>query len=207
MLQESTGHRYQPASSQTTLILASGSPRRKELLASLGLQFQVILPEVDEKSFDVSGLTPREQALALARFKGESVATKYPETLVVSADTLVVIDNEVLGKPEDRDDAFQMLSKLQGREHVVISATAVFQHGTTRIDALETMVKMRSLSSEQIWQYIDTGEPMDKAGSYAIQGYGSVLIERIDGCYFNVVGLSLVLLDKLCQELGKPLVF
>lgn len=190
----------------SNLILASASPRRRELLASLGLNFEVMTPEVDEKDLDVSTLGPREQVMALADFKGQSIAQTHPNALVIAADTIVVIENQVLGKPESREEAFQMLSQLQGSEHTVFSAIAVYYQGQKRIDALDTKVLMKPLTPEAVWRYIDTGEPMDKAGAYAIQGYGSVLIERIEGCYFNVVGMSLYLLDRLCQELGKPLV-
>jgi septum formation protein len=187
------------------LVLASGSPRRRELLAGLGLEFEVIRPLVDEKSIDVQGLSPIEIVLKLSRLKGESVAVHHPDSLVIASDTIVVVDGDVLEKPEDEADAFRMLSRLQGRAHSVFSAIAVFHQGQVQVEALETRVNMRPLSPEEIKTYIATGEPMDKAGSYAIQGVGSLLIDSIDGCYFNVVGMSMVLLDQLCRNWQMPL--
>lgn len=187
------------------LVLASGSPRRKELLAGLGLDFEVIRPLVDEKSINVSGLSPRDIVLKLARIKGESVAEHHPQSLVIASDTIVVLGSDVLEKPEDEADAFQMLSRLQGQTHSVFSAIAVFYQGQLQVEALETRVKMRALCETEIRAYIHTGEPMDKAGSYAIQGVGSVLIESIEGCYFNVVGMSMILLDQLCRNWQMPL--
>jgi septum formation protein len=191
-----------------SIVLASGSTRRRELLASLGLPFEVVPPLVDEKSVDVTGLGPREKVLKLAVVKGQDVAERYPDALVIAADTLVAIDGKILEKPVDRDDAFRMLSTLQGNEHSVFSSIAVFYQGRKVVDSLETKVQMRPLTDEAIWRYVDTGEPMDKAGSYAIQGYGSLLVESIEGCYFNVVGMSLVLLDQLCksEKIGITLV-
>lgn len=189
------------------IILASASPRRRELLESLGLSFDIVQPLADEKSLDVTGLNPREKAIALARFKGGSVAELHPERLIIAADTLVVTPEEILEKPAGPEEAFEMLSKLQGRVHSVYSAIALFYQGESLADALETHVFMRSLSPDEIRSYIQTGEPLDKAGAYAIQGYGSLLIERIEGCYFNVVGMSLVLLDRLCKQMGIMLVF
>jgi septum formation protein len=189
------------------IVLASASPRRKVLLEDLKIAFKVTAPGVDEKSLDVSRLSPKEKVMALAQFKGASVAKLCPDALVIAADTIVVLGDEVLEKPINSEDASVMLSKLQGSVHSVFSAIAVFYQGQLYLDALETRVKMRALSQADIQQYIATGEPLDKAGAYAIQGYGSVLIEWIEGCYFNVVGMSLILLDKLCREAGVSLVF
>lgn len=187
------------------IILASGSPRRQELLAGLGIAFKVILPDVDEKAVDATGLSPADKALKLARIKGESLAATMPDALVIAADTLVAIDHDILEKPVDEADAFRMLRQLQGNWHSVFSAVAVFHRGQSRVRVLETRVQVRPLTDAEIRRYIRTGEPMDKAGAYAIQGRGSLLVEQIEGCYFNVVGLSLVLLGKLCRELGVDL--
>ncbi len=195
-----------PKQQMKTIILASGSPRRRELLASLGIDFEVIPPQVDEKSYDVTGLSPREKVLHLARFKGQSVASQYPDAIVISADTLVVLNDEILEKPTDEADAFSMLSRLQGQVHTVESAIAVFSNGEVYLEALSTRVKMRALTESEIRNYIATGEPMDKAGAYAIQGYGSVLVEWIEGCYFNVVGMSMVLLNQLFRQADLRLV-
>lgn len=189
------------------IILASASPRRRELLKSLGLEFEIIKPIVDERSCDVTGLNPLNKAIALALFKGRAIAEANPNSLVIASDTLVAIDNQILEKPADKEDAFRMLSKLQGKTHSVFSSVAIFYQGCSEVNALETLVTMKSLSDEEIISYIDTGEPLDKAGSYAIQGFGSLLIESINGCYFNVVGMSLILLDNLCKKLGITLVF
>lgn len=190
-----------------SLILASGSPRRRELLAHLGLAFNVVLPTVDEKDLLLPESTlPADRVAALAQYKGASVAQLYPSALVIAADTIVVLENTVLEKPADRQEAFAMLSQLQGQTHTVYTAIGVFAAGTQVVEAMATHVRMRAMTESEIWAYIDTHEPMDKAGAYAIQGVGSTLIERIDGCYFNVVGMSLVQLDRLCRAVGHPLV-
>ena len=192
--------------SLATVILASGSPRRRELLAGLGVSFQVIPPTADEADCDVSGLPPIEMVKRLAEYKGQSVATLYPNELVIAADTLVAIDGHVLGKPGSPEEAAQMLTQLQGRQHQVVSAIAVFYQGKCVVDALATDVWMRAFSPEAIERYVATGEPLDKAGAYAIQDVGSLLVERIEGCYFNVVGMSLVLLAHVLERLGLRLI-
>ncbi len=188
--------------SSEQIVLASGSPRRRELLEAVGLTFEIIHPKVEEKDLDVSHLPPSEQVLALATFKGESVACDEPEAFVIAADTIVVIQDEVLGKPVDKPDAFRMLSRLQGRTHSVYSGIALFHQGQLQKSVLESKVQMMPLSEDEIWRYIETQEPMDKAGAYAIQGYGSLLIQSIQGCYFNVVGLSLNALNGLFKAYG-----
>lgn len=189
------------------IILASGSPRRKELLANLGLAFEVVLPLVDEKDLALAeDVSPGKRVEALAHYKGASVAQKHPNALVIAADTIVVLGQQVLEKPVDRSDAFAMLSALQGQTHTVYSAIAVYYQGQHRVESLATQVTMAPLNSGQIEAYIQTHEPMDKAGAYAIQGMGSTLITRIEGCYFNVVGMSLSHLAQLTQQLGVSLV-
>ena len=193
------------------LILASSSPRRRELLSSLGLEFQIISPDVDEASFKLDHLPPEEIVKFLSRTKAQEVFKQNRNTIVIGADTIVVCNGEVLGKPQDESDAFRMLSLLQGQMHVVYSGITVF-HPTESpslppfsSQALATKVSMRALTAEEITHYIATGEPMDKAGAYAIQGYGSTLINHIEGCYFNVVGMSLFLLNQQLSELGEGL--
>jgi septum formation protein len=204
-----------PASSQPLnhqLILASSSPRRKELLGSLGHQFEVIKPDVDEEAFDLNHLVPADVVKFLSRTKAQEVFKHHPDAIVVGADTIVVLNGKVYGKPKDEADAFRMLSALQGTMHEVYSGITVFHpvespdRPSFACDALCTQVHMRPLNPEAIRAYITTGEPMDKAGAYAIQGYGSTLIEKIDGCYFNVVGMSLYLLERLFEQLGEKLV-
>jgi septum formation protein len=201
------------------VILASGSPRRKELLGSLGLDFQTIVPNVDEDGFHLEHLPPAEVVKFLARTKAQEVAKHHHQAYVIGSDTLVVINHEIFGKPKTKDDAFRMLKALQGNAHQVYTGIAIFspdnlsgnrQNNLQDIqpfacEALCTTVYMRALSDAEIHAYIATGEPMDKAGAYAIQGYGSTLIERIDGCYFNVVGMSLYLLDRLFAQFGQKL--
>lgn len=194
------------------LILASGSPRRRELLSSLGLTFEVIVSDVDEDALlQVAGpLPPAEVVMLLSHAKAQAVVEQIqatrPEAIVIGADTTVVLGEEILGKPRDRDDAFRMLSKLQGQTHTVFSAITVIQNQQPRTGYRATKVRMKALTPEEIWGYIDTGEPMDKAGAYAIQGQGALLIQGIGGCYFNVVGMSLVLLGELlgCKTIEAP---
>ena len=186
------------------LILASGSPRRYELLKTLGLEFEVVVSQVDETCDPL--LSPEEQVLETASRKGRAVSEKHPDCLVISADTIVVTDKKVLGKPENETDAYNMLSLLNGRTHKVYTGFGLsYQHyDAAEYDVASTTVTFRQLTDEEIWAYINTGEPFDKAGSYAVQGQGSLLIEKIDGCYFNVVGFPLarfyILLDKFLSK-------
>lgn len=179
------------------LVLASGSPRRRELLAGLGLAFEIIVSDVDETIEGQS--SPAETVRTLAYRKASAVANSIQDGIVVGADTIVVLDDQILGKPVDQQDACRMLSMLQGRTHTVYSGVAVIDASTGRhvIDHRSTLVHMRSLTDSEISAYVQTGEPMDKAGSYAIQGVGSTIVERIDGDYFTVVGLPMELLASL----------
>jgi septum formation protein len=194
------------------LVLASSSPRRRELLGSLGLDFEIIKPDVDEEAFHLDHLIPADVVKFLSRTKAQEVFKYNTDALVIGSDTIVVLDGKVFGKPKDAEDAFRMLSALQGNMHEVYSGITVFNPDESPAfppfasDALCTQVYMRPLTPEEIRTYIATGEPMDKAGSYAIQGFGSTLIEKIDGCYFNVVGMSLYLLERLFEQLGQKLV-
>ena len=197
---------------KTRLVLASSSPRRRELLASLGLTFDIIKPDVDEEAFHLDHLLPADVVKFLSRTKAQEVFKHHTDALVIGADTIVVLDGQVFGKPKNEADAFRMLNALQGNVHEVYSGITVFNPRESSefppfaCDALCTKVSMRPLKPDEIQTYIATGEPMDKAGSYAIQGYGSTLIERIDGCYFNVVGMSLYLLERLFEQIGQKLV-
>lgn len=189
---------------QNKIILASGSPRRKELLASLGLSFSIIPSQVDETVPD--DWTPAQVVEALSERKASDVAQTQEQGLVIGSDTIVVLDGQVLGKPRDEEEAFAMLTRLQGREHEVYSGLAIIDAATgeTRIGHNMTKVKMKLLSPEKVKQYIASGEPMDKAGSYAIQGLGATLIERMEGDYFNVVGLSVSMLADYLEQFGQP---
>lgn len=187
---------------ESTFILASSSPRRRELLAGLGIQFSID-PSTEEESFE-DGTPPGEIVKLLSLRKANSVAAKYERGFIIGADTIVVFGDEILGKPSDREDAFAMLSKLQGKEHTVFSGIAIVDagNGGSKVSYSSTKVKMKSLSEDQINRYIDTGEPHDKAGAYAIQGYGATIIEKIDGDYFTVVGLPLSLLSDMLADFG-----
>ncbi|MDX1644317.1 MAG: Maf family protein [Thermoanaerobaculia bacterium] len=185
------------------LILASSSPRRRELLASLGLQFEVRPVAIDESPRD--GEAPARLVERLAREKARARAE--PGELVVGGDTVVVLDGTVLGKPADRAEAAEMLSALAGREHEVLSGIAVVSADARQLatEIERTRVRMAPLDAERIRWYVDTGEPMDKAGSYAIQGLGATFVESIAGSYTNVVGLPLAALRRLMAGMGYEL--
>jgi len=175
------------------IILASASPRRREILENLGFKFDVLISGADETklSCDIEPkLYVQEMALLKAGEAGKALG-KSRDTLLISADTIVVIDGEILGKPKDKEDAFSMLSKLSGKTHEVITGFCVMDlwSGEAVCRAEVTKVEFKNLTPEIIKAYIDTNEPMDKAGSYGIQGKGGILVKKIDGDYFNVVGL------------------
>ncbi len=183
------------------LILASASPRRKELLDQVGIEYEVIPSSVEEHIEDIDG-TPAEKAEKLAYFKAKDVASKLNDCLVLGADTIVVIGNEILGKPIDLDDAKRMLIKLSGKEHKVITGVALIDTGKNAVVMSHetTSVKFRDLTNRMIDSYIASQEPMGKAGAYAIQGFGALLVEGINGCYSNVVGLPLTKLSKMVES-------
>lgn len=184
------------------IVLASGSPRRRELLHSLGLPFEIRVSNVDE-SFDPK-LEPSRIAEDLSYKKASHIANAVPEGLVIGSDTIVVIDGQVLGKPTSPDEAISMLTRISGRTHTVYTGVGLIDaaSGRCRINHRSTEVLIKPLSREQIRSYVATGEPMDKAGSYAIQGIGATLVEKINGDYFTVVGLPLALLSDMLSEFG-----
>lgn len=187
------------------LVLASASPRRRFLLDLVGFEFEVIPPSVDENEH--ADEDPATHVLRLSLVKAQSVAESLDDGLVLGADTIVLLDGEILEKPADEEEAFSMLSRLSGVWHVVYTGLAVVDASTgERATGYEmSRVRIREMSPEEIRAYIATGEPMDKAGSYGIQGYGAAIVESVEGCYFNVVGLPLVRLLRLLKELaGKP---
>ncbi|MGB0090234.1 MAG: Maf family protein [Planifilum fulgidum] len=191
------------------LVLASRSPRRREILRRLGLAFSVQPGEVDEAG--LTGKDPAELVERLALSKALDVAGTKERALVIGADTIVVLDGEVLGKPADSREAITMLERLQGRKHQVYSGLAVVevQGGSPLRKAVGhrvTEVTMRPVDREEIEWYVGTGEPLDKAGAYGIQGLGVLLVDRIEGCYTNVVGMSVPLLLQLTKRLGYALV-
>lgn len=185
------------------LVLASQSPRRKELLSILGIPFDVIPSSIDETP--MPGEDPKSFVVRVARDKGMEVASRMEQSLVLSADTIVTIDGEILNKPEDERDAVRMLRKLSGRVHEVYTAVCLInQVKRETLEGLDrTQVWFDVMTDEQIHDYIKRENVMDKAGAYAIQGYAGVYIPRIDGNYFNVMGLPLPLVHKLlCRTLS-----
>lgn len=183
------------------IILASASPRRTEILNRLGLDFQVIPSEVSEVIPEKS-TAPQELVTKLALHKASDVARKLEQGLVIGADTLVVLGDTIFGKPSGPEEAVKMLSILNGKIHSVYTGIAMVQvpSGQTEVGYSETKVKFRTLPKEEIQSYVATGEPLDKAGAYGIQGKGGVLVEGIEGCFFNVMGLPLSKLVEMLQK-------
>jgi septum formation protein len=186
--------------SSCKVVLASSSPRRRELLNLIGIAHEVRPANLDESMRPRE--TPRRHAERLARDKASAVAMRDPDLITIAADTIVVINRKVLGKPVDKEDAARMLAMLSGREHTVITAVAVSRGKKLRSAIEEVKVKFRPLREEEIEAYIATGEPMDKAGAYGIQGFGATIVERVEGDYFAVMGLPLVRLIGLMREVG-----
>jgi septum formation protein len=185
---------------QPRVLLASSSPRRRELLTMVGIAHEVIPADIDESY--LLGEAPLAHAERLARAKAETIAQVAPDALVIGADTIVVIDSQVLGKPRDDGHAAAMLRQLSGHTHEVLTAVAVARG--TRIESTVEVVSVtfRELRDDEIRAYIATREPMDKAGAYGIQGYGATIVQRIDGDFFAVMGLSLVRLVTLLAKHG-----
>ena len=182
------------------VILASQSPRRRELLSLVGIAHAVQPADIDESY--LAGERPRDHAERLARGKAEVIAAREPDAVVIGSDTIVVVDGDVLGKPADANDAVRMLARLAGRSHTVVTAVAVAWRGETRSAVEEVGVTFHPLSRREIDAYIATGEPMDKAGAYGIQGYGATIVARVDGDYFAVMGLPLQRLVRVLDALG-----
>jgi len=187
------------------VILASQSPRRRELLTLVGIPHSVRPADIDETY--LPGEQPAAHAERLAREKAAVVAAEDPEALVIGSDTIVVVDGEVLGKPLNEAHAAQMLARLSGRSHVVMTAVAVRWGGEQRSSVEAVGVTFHPLTVQDIHAYIATGEPMDKAGAYGIQGYGATIVERVDGDYFAVMGLPLQRTVRLMAELGVRYTF
>lgn len=186
-------------------ILASGSPRRKELLSAVGLEYMVLVPIADESSVpkDMSvDLYVQELALLKAAAVAKVAVTRQ-DAVIIAADTIVALDGEILGKPKDEEDAFKMLKRLSGKKHDVYTGYCLMRErdAFTVCKSVKTEVYFKELDDDLIRRYIATGEPMDKAGAYGIQGKGALLVEKIDGDYFNVVGLPISSLsDTLKNE-------
>ena len=184
------------------IVLASKSPRRRELLDRMSLAHTVISVDADEW-YPESVASPQGIVKYISNTKAFAAANMVaPEDIVITADTMVFLDDKKLGKPKDEGEAFAMLSALSDREHIVCTGVTVMQGNRSLTDVETTRVRFATLSEETIWAYIRTGEPMDKAGAYGIQGYGALLIEGIDGDYFNVVGLPVRRLGQMLQKFG-----
>jgi septum formation protein len=184
------------------IVLASGSPRRRLLLELLRIPFEIVPPDVDEDPED--GEPAESVAVRLARAKAQWVAARRPDALVLAADTVVSVDGRVLGKPADPRDAATMLATLSGRSHRVVTGVALVAEGEVSSRCDITRVWFRELDRELIDAYVETGEPLDKAGGYGLQGFGSVLVDRIDGDCFGVMGLPLRLVAELLEAAGMP---
>lgn len=182
------------------VILASQSPRRRDLLTLIGIPHAVQPADVDESVLPDEAPVPYCERLA--RSKAETLAAQHPEAVVIGSDTIVVIDGDILGKPTDAADARAILSRLSGRTHTVFTAVAVVYRGETRSGVEMVSVTFREMNAERIAAYVATGEPMDKAGAYGIQGYGATNVERIDGDYFAVMGLPLGRMVGLMRDHG-----
>ncbi|HOL09359.1 MAG TPA: Maf family protein [Bacillota bacterium] len=185
------------------ITLASASPRRAELLKQVGLSFRVVPSDVDESLIQHN--SPEDLVLQLAKLKAENVAAQIESGYVIGADTVVVLDEEILGKPRGTTEAITMLTMLSGKEHSVYTGLAVIDLPENRVfaEVVETKVKFRELSQKEIEEYVASGEPFDKAGAYGIQGRGAIFVERIDGCYFNVVGLPISKLIVMLQKISN----
>ncbi len=190
---------------KSKFILASASPRRSDILRTLGLDFETIAPQIVEEQID--GEAPADFVTRAARLKVAAVAKNLSDGIVIGADTVVVIDGRPLGKPSDADVAREMLRTLSGRWHAVMTGLAVRDVGAGRevADSEKTLVRFRDLDDGEIDAYVASGEPADKAGAYAIQGRGMLFVEEIAGNYHNVVGLPSNLLQRLTRRLGVGL--
>ncbi|MTH52980.1 septum formation inhibitor Maf [Bacillus mangrovi] len=182
------------------LILASGSPRRKELLENLKVPFNVMITNVDETISEGTG--PEKAVQQLARKKAVHIAGSFPDSFIVAADTVVVLDGDILGKPKDEQEAIRTLGRLSGRTHHVYTGVSIIKGKKERIFHTATEVTFYDLSGEEIQKYAETGEPLDKAGSYGIQGLGSLFVKEIKGDYYSVVGLPVARLLRELREIG-----
>ncbi|HZJ77231.1 MAG TPA: Maf family protein [Clostridia bacterium] len=183
------------------IILASASPRRKEILENAGLEFSVCVAEIDETVEE--NLSAEKTAIKLAEKKASTVAKSYPNHIVLGVDTVVAVEDKILGKPKSEEDAVSMLKTLSGREHFVCTGVCIISKTTKKSFCQKTKVKFYNLTDEEIREYVKTGEPMDKAGAYGIQGKGCVFVQGIEGDYFNVVGLPVARTVKELKKMNK----
>lgn len=185
------------------IILASASPRRRDILDQLQIPYRAVPSPV--KEVWLADEPPQAMVSRLAKEKAAAVHVLFPEACTIAADTIVVADGTILGKPRDTEEATLMLKKLQGIWHEVITGVCVRTDQLMKVDVAKTRVRMRSLTPEEIEAYVASGEPMGKAGAYAIQGLGASLVEEIAGCFYNVVGLPIALTIRLLREAGCSL--
>ena len=187
------------------IVLASGSPRRQELLNRIGItEFDIRVPESDETY--PAGLTPAQVVECISRKKADAAAALCtPDEIVITADTMVFLDDQRLGKPVDEADALRMLTDLQGHHHTVCTGVTVRQGDKILTESESTEVYFRPATEEELLAYIATGEPMDKAGSYGVQGKGSLLVEKLNGDFFNVMGLPVLRLSRMLAQFGVHL--
>lgn len=192
---------FRPIEADYPLILASNSPRRRELLHGLKIPFEICPSSIQEQ---LEGVSPSEYSLTLSIAKAEDAFQKKRGYWVLGADTVVVLRGRILGKPVDQEDARRMLVRLSNRTHKVITSFAILNPigRLAHVESVVTSVRFKELSEEEIWAYIATGEPMDKAGAYGIQGIGSFMVERIEGSYSNVVGLPVFELVRALRKVG-----
>ena len=195
---------FVPEHLQQRLLLASASPRRREILENLGFEFEILPTGVDEE--EVPWHDPVGAAKLLAEIKAVEAQRSRPRGTIIGADTIVLCEGVRMGKPGDGAEARAMLERLSGRSHEVVTGIALVAPPNIRlIEAERTTVVFRPITAEEISRYVATGEPFDKAGAYAIQGYAAAFVERIEGCYFNVVGLPVALLFRMFRRLGQSL--
>ncbi len=188
------------------IVLASASPRRRELLKMLGVENFKVVPAVGEEVI-TNGMTASDAVCSLSFAKASEVSKLCAEAdVIIAADTVVALDGKILGKPVNKTDAFHMLSRLSGRTHNVFTGVTVMKGETSYTECERTSVRFRELTEREIFAYIETGEPMDKAGAYGAQGIGSLFVEGIEGDFFNVVGLPLCRLSKMLEKVGVNLI-
>lgn len=184
------------------IILASGSPRRKQILEQVGLNFIVEVSDYEEKS--IPGVSPSEFVETLSLEKANAVAKNHNDAIIIGADTIVVLNSQILGKPKTKQDAREMLKKLSGNTHSVFTGFTIIDtvNKRTITNHVETKIRFKNLSEEEIRAYIETGEPMDKAGAYGVQDKGALFVEHIEGDYSSVMGLPIVKIFEILKELG-----
>lgn len=194
-------NRHDPILELPKLVLASGSPRRAEILNSVGWRFETVVPNVDES--EIAGEPPETYVSRLAREKAESVAIERPGRLVLGADTTVVVGGNIVGKPVDDKNAARMIRLLSGNWHEVLTGVALAGSGTTEVELQRTRVKFALLSESEVEYLVRYGDPLDKAGAYAVQAQAALFIEAIEGDYWNVVGLPISLVYKMICRYGS----